>query len=399
MTQTVGPRILYFVPEQRALDSGVLHAQVLSPAQHLAKLGFECMFIGSDVSDEKAAQATKYIVDTYGIPAKVFGCYSAAHGLLSLVLTARKTGRLAKDLIRDFKPTHVYTRSLGSSRIGRKIAAQNGALSVRDIRGLTAEEIALRRGGNRGIAYRLALWMALNEIRRTDRLSCVSHNLKRWIEKQSGRKDVTVIPCCIDKNKIFFDAKAREQIRKRYGFKNNNKVICYAGGLATWQRMHDIVQLLGEISRLNKNYRFLFLTREDRKLRAIVEGEDIPLGRCLIVSCSHNEIRHYLSAADAGIIMRYDILVNNVASPIKIGEYLGCGLPVILTKGIGDFSDRISEAEVGIALDENDDMARQVIDFMEQPHFGELRDRAIAFSHAHLSFEAYRDDYGILFHR
>ena len=48
-------RILFFIPQWPASNSGVLHSQVLSTARFLSEQGFECMFIGCDFDDEKAA--------------------------------------------------------------------------------------------------------------------------------------------------------------------------------------------------------------------------------------------------------------------------------------------------------------------------------------------------------
>lgn len=70
----------------------------------------------------------------------------------------------------------------------------------------------------------------------------------------------------------------------------------------------------------------------------------------MLKSVAHGLVKKYLSAANAGIIMRKDVTVNNVESPIKVGEYLACGLPVILTKGIGDYSASLPKAGVALLL-------------------------------------------------
>ena len=55
----------------------------------------------------------------------------------------------------------------------------------------------------------------------------------------------------------------------------------------------------------------------------------------------------FLNASDIGIILRENNLVNNVSSPMKIGEYLCCGLPLILTSGIGDSEGIVKESDCG----------------------------------------------------
>ena len=48
--------------------------------------------------------------------------------------------------------------------------------------------------------------------------------------------------------------------------------------------------------------------------------------------------------------MRESHPVNLVSSPTKFGEYLAAGVPVILTEGIGDYSEMAETMHVGITL-------------------------------------------------
>ncbi len=390
-------RILYFVPEKKALEDGILHSQVLAQAQYLQNAGYKCMFIGAESTDSNSFQATKKIEKEYGIASNIYACYNARFGLPSLMYTAWKTMIMASTSIRQFKPTHIYTRSLGSSVFGRKIARQNKVVSVYDVRGVSVEEVAMRRGGKKGMAYKIIHWFSRKEINKSNRLSCVTHSLKSWIERLTGRKDVTVIPCCVNGNKMYFDSNSRERIRKKYGFDRDNKVICYAGGLSVWQRISDIVKLFASVAKINDAYRFLFVTKEIDHLKNIILRYNLPLERCVVVSCSYKDVHEYLSAADAGIIMRDDNIVNNVACPVKIGEYLSCGLPIILTRGISDYSRMIAESGVGIVIEENNNIAQQIIEFLEQPDFGMRRNRAISLSKEQFSFNGYLEEFEKLF--
>jgi glycosyltransferase involved in cell wall biosynthesis len=386
---------LYFVPEWLALDSGVLHSQILTQAGYLAQNGFECFFVGSEISKEQAAKAEELIGERYGVASKVFGCYSQKLGFVGIYRTIRTVSKLAREAISDFRPTHVYTRGYPPSFWGRKIAREQGALSVYHIRGERSAEVALEHG--KGLRPYIVRLLDLMEIRRSDRLACVSHRLKEWVEEEAGREDVEVIPCCIDENENFFDPKSRADIRRQYGFNEENKVICYVGGLSMWQRISDILRLCKRVSHLRDKYRFLFVVSQADLLAKMIQETSLPIKKCGIISCSHSEVAKYMSAADAGIIMRHDIVVNNVASPIKIGEYLGCGLGVIMTKGIGDYSKMVSDAGVGIMLDESSNVAEQVINFMEKTDFDQLRYKAIAFACENLSWDSHIDGLKRLF--
>ena len=41
------------------------------------------------------------------------------------------------------------------------------------------------------------------------------------------------------------------------------------------------------------------------------------------------EVPHYLNAADVAFLFRDNVVMNAVASPTKLAEYMACGLPII----------------------------------------------------------------------
>jgi glycosyltransferase involved in cell wall biosynthesis len=59
----------------------------------------------------------------------------------------------------------------------------------------------------------------------------------------------------------------------------------------------------------------------------------------------------FLSAADAGLSFRLMAPSQRAASPIKNGEYLACGLPVVTTPGAGDYSDLVVRRRVGVVVE------------------------------------------------
>lgn len=389
------PRILYFVPEWPASTSAILHSTVLAEAKYLHNNGYDTFFIGTDVSNKKAAEAEKYIKETYDIGVRVFGCNSREIPVVSNIIFARKILKLSQDIISDYRPTHVWTQLIFSSSVGRKIAREYGAISVFDVPAIFALEVQMRQG--RGLRWRISRWIENRELRKSDRLAGVSHELAEYVKTLTGRNDMVVIPCCLDTEKFYFDAEARQKIRRQCGFANEEKVICYSGGVYKWQKVSNIIDVCLGVSNIGENFKFLFLSQQDEKLKQMLQEKKMPLRRYVVKSCMPHEVPQYLSAADVGIIMRDNILMNNVASPIKIGEYLGCGLAVILTDGIGDYSEMIAKAGVGCVLDDNRDLAQQIVDFIEKPNFGELREKAIAFARQNVSWDAHLDDLKMLF--
>lgn len=385
-------RILFFVPERNALTSAILHSQVLSVVRFLSENGFECMFIGCIDEGGNECEAEKIIKDKYGISVIIRAVYTTRYGYLGIRLTSWRLQRATKNVIKKFRPAYIYSRSVASSEMVRKMAKQFNAVSVLDVRAALSEEIKLRKGKT-GFGYRYIRYLENKEFEKSEKLLCVSQNLKRYITSIVERPDIAVIPCCFDKCKFRFDPIKRKKIRKKFGFKSNEKVVCYSGGMAMWQRVDDIIALFESLHNSDQKYKFLFVTREIDVLKKKLSSSLLSNDSYVLASCAQDEVYQYLSSADAGILMREDTIVNNVASPIKVAEYLACGLPIILTKGVGDVSFLVSNSSIGLLLDEAGDVVDQVSTFMKQLNSEETRRNAIKLSHAHFSMKTYIEEY------
>jgi glycosyltransferase involved in cell wall biosynthesis len=80
---------------------------------------------------------------------------------------------------------------------------------------------------------------------------------------------------------------------------------------------------------------------------------------------SADEVPSYLSAADVGLSFIKPCFSKLASSPTKNGEYLACGLPLILNAGIGDSDSLVSDWKAGALLEEfsdeaYDDVSREV---------------------------------------
>jgi hypothetical protein len=113
------------------------------------------------------------------------------------------------------------------------------------------------------------------------------------------------------------------------------------------------------------NAHYLILTRETEAMKKLCLEEQLPEENRTILALDHREVPRYLAAADAGLLLRDRCPVNRVASPVKFGEYLAAGLPVVISREIGDYSALVSRESLGVVLDELDPTDSQVKDVVE----------------------------------
>lgn len=391
----VKAEILFFVPEWPVLDSPILHAQVLSVASFLNQHGFACRFAGAETSPSRAREAAAMIEKDYHIQAHVVPVLSPEAGAASLWWACLKVYRHLRTDLSQTAITHVYARSFVGSIWARRLARNLNALSIFDVRAIVSQEQRLEQRSC--VKPWVSSCLELHESRKADRLATVSESLRMLLTRKIARKDITVIPSCFNEDSFYFDPAARKDIRTGLGLTDDTILLCYSGGTSKWQRITDIISLLKGVCASDIRCKALFLTtNQDEVARWLVQAQ-FTSDQAFVRGCSHKEVARYLSAADVGLIMRHDIPVNNVASPVKVGEYLACGLPVILTRGIGDYSTVLPAEGVGLLLDETAHLADQVLQFVHRQNFTTLRSTAIRFAQSRLTMSANLDQYRSLY--
>lgn len=391
--------IIFYIPDGIIRSSGVLKSQILNQARFLSKQGFKCLIVASDINEEMAMITKNMIEGANGIQACVFDSCSNKVPFFSKSILSRKIYWEFEGRIKDFKPTHIYTRSVIAFGSASRIARKHYIKHIHDVRGIVSAEALVQHNWIRRRLYSVGFHlMETGAINKVEKLSCVSYRMGSWIESNSGRSDYTVIPCCVSDINNSLDMDERKRIRERLGYSQKCKVICYVGScFAKWQRIRSIISLCRGVSLINPWYRFLFVTPNTSILKNMIKDIGLDLSRCYITSCGQADVKNYLKACDAGIIMRNDILINNVACPIKIGEYLNGGLPVLLTKNIGDMSELIDTDNVGLVMKENNHTAAQVVEYLNNIQYEEMYAKCKHFVSRHLSWNAYIKEFEELY--
>lgn len=137
-------------------------------------------------------------------------------------------------------------------------------------------------------------------------------------------RDVLYLP-------IFQSSAARGCIEQRTAAR---AVAVYAGGIQPWQNIEKMLQLACD----NKEIDFIFLVSNSDAFKAKYRDFIINCNNLTIDSVPHAGVQTYYRQADFGLVLRDDIIVNRVACPTKLVEYIEAGLiPIIGDCNIGDF--------------------------------------------------------------
>lgn len=161
------------------------------------------------------------------------------------------------------------------------------------------------------------------------------------------RYEQRILPCCVEVR--FFDAGSQVV---PLNLPEGRTLVGYAGSLAVWQCGTEMLALFAQLQRRDPNLFLVLLTpaREHEAARLAVTAASIPADGVLIAEVSHEQMPACLSRLDLGFLLRRPDAVNRVASPTKFAEYLAAGVPVLMTEGIGDYSDLCRSQALGLVL-------------------------------------------------
>ena len=70
-----------------------------------------------------------------------------------------------------------------------------------------------------------------------------------------------------------------------------------------------------------------------------------------VLSVPSASVPSYLAAADAGLAFIKRCISKVASSPTKNGEYLACGLPLIINAGVGDSDSLINDWKAGVLIE------------------------------------------------
>ncbi|MGL4992294.1 MAG: glycosyltransferase [Sarcina sp.] len=171
-------------------------------------------------------------------------------------------------------------------------------------------------------------------IKNINTLVVVTENMKKWYEKEYDIKKTIVYPI-ISKN-VFRDVDRSNNICNDLGIGENDIVFLYSGNCQKWQNIDLMVERIKELK--NPNYKFIILTGEVNKFNNYfreINNENI-----IVKSVLPNELAEYYSIANYGFLLRDQHILNEVACPTKMLEYLYYGIvPIVKSEKIGDFNE------------------------------------------------------------
>ena len=260
--------------------------------------------------------------------------------------------RFASRLIRRKQIELVHARSHIPALIALRLKQRLGIKMIFDVRGLMAEEyIDAGHWNANGTAARLTKKMEARSLQATDGVVTLTDALwsemRAWPGLQLRRAAHETIPCCIDLKAFRFDGQMRTVRRTELGLKDRF-VLVYSGSIGGWYMTREMADFFAVLKRRRPDAFFLWLTQGEKSIvDQSMAAADIGPADYAVRGVQPVEVPNWLSASDAGIAFYRPGISRLGTSPVKLNEYLACGLPVLVNAGVGDSGALIEAEKIG----------------------------------------------------
>jgi glycosyltransferase involved in cell wall biosynthesis len=183
-------------------------------------------------------------------------------------------------------------------------------------------------------------------------IACVA-SMKSYSEKRYGilRHDMLWKPACVDFEHFDIAKRKNEDLLNQLGLAD--KVVCvYAGkfggsyyGIEVFNFIKEAHVFFGD------SFRFLLLSNHPKEeISAWMQDLDIPELVLVQRFVDHRVIPDYIGLGDFGLVPFIPVPSKRYGSPIKTGEYMAMGLPIVISEDISDDSALVSNHKIGYVL-------------------------------------------------
>lgn len=221
---------------------------------------------------------------------------------------------------------------------------------IYDIRGLNAEEYVDGSGwSRRSMRYRVLKRLERALMLRASENIVLSETASTLITGEhyvpgTRHLNVTVIPTCVDV----------ERFARRSGNGHRGGLtVMYLGSLGTWYLLDEMVQFVAALHRAAPfAVQMRCLTQSDPRLMTSVWARaGLPPDALRVQRVEHEDVPRHVAQGDVGLCFVKPSLSKQASYPTKIGEYLACGLPVVINARLSDCDRFIERHRVGVVVD------------------------------------------------
>jgi glycosyltransferase involved in cell wall biosynthesis len=264
--------------------------------------------------------------------------------------------RKASVLVRRHRIEMVHARGHIPATIALALKRRFGIKMIFDLRGLMAEEyVDAEHWREGGLPYRITKAAERRILTATDGIVTLTERIWPIIREWKGLRGRAVhhevIPCCVDLSLFKFSDEERARRRSELGL-NDRLVMVYSGSLDGWYLTEQMADFFAAFLKQKREAHLLWLTTGSHaRVRELMRARNVEADNFSVRAVASGEVASYLAAADVGLAFIKRCVSKIASSPTKNGEYLACGLPLVINAGVGDSDLLINEWKAGVLIE------------------------------------------------
>lgn len=385
-------------------------SQVLTYLTGLSKTGqyrfviisFEKANTFKEMADEINNTCTEAEIKWHPLP------YKQKPAVLRPYSNVLRMQRFAQLLHKKYQFSFVHCRSYLPSLVGLRLKKKYKLPFIFDMRGFWADE---RVDGGIWSLNKMIYRMTYHYFKRKEKefLSAASHvisltkaakqEMLSWPDSSSFSA-ITVIPCCVDLNMFndnLIERNSRINILNALKIAHDSFIICYSGSLGTWYMLDEMLKFFKQLSAKIPKAIFLILTGEPQEM-VFSEATTVGLAHDLlrVLKVPRHNVPEYLTICNMGLFFCKPVYSKMASSPVKQGEFMAMGIPVISNSHIGDTTEILNTYKAGIVINEfNDDAYFEAINMINSNSFSstEIKKGAEDYFSSEIGILKYKEVY------
>ena len=228
----------------------------------------------------------------------------------------------------------IYCEALPAAVCSIKVAKNYKCKFVYDCHGTAPDEVYLYHKNILGKLY--SQWLSRKQQQVVDLCDMLVTVSKNQYEVFNTNRTYALLPM-VPSLHFFDEHNYKEEYRQKLGIDRNSLVFCYSGQTQKWQMIDETLRYYKKIEDKLFNTVLLVLTSNVNEFNKKIA--EINIKNYKVICVSYLNMPKFLDVADFGFCLRYDHVINRVASPTKVLEYLSRNVQPIITEFVGDFSE------------------------------------------------------------
>jgi|JI10StandDraft_1071094.scaffolds.fasta_scaffold20423_2 glycosyltransferase involved in cell wall biosynthesis len=125
---------------------------------------------------------------------------------------------------------------------------------------------------------------------------------------------------------------------------------CYLGSLGGRYRVDDLMRFVAGVRERRATHLLVISRSEEALIHRAASEAGLGSDAYTVRSVARSEVPTLLASRQVGLHFLPKTVGTIGGSPTKIGEYWACGLPVVISAGMGDVDDIVRREGIGVVL-------------------------------------------------